>query len=113
MLPAPYRLRKTKDIEQVFSGGKSVFDAVCGLRCRPNGQPVSRFAVVVGTKVSKSAVVRNRLRRRVRAILQKCRTDIAAGFDVVCLVRPDAKKATFRQLEDRLQASLRKARLLV
>lgn len=112
MLPEKHRLRKKKDIERVFAKGKSVFDSVCGARLRKGEAPQTRFAIVVGTKISKSAVVRNRLRRRIREIIHAKLSSIAPGFDVVMLVRPDAKNATFKDLEKRVLLVLRKARLL-
>ena len=58
------RLRHEKDIKAVLKKGTSVFDAVCGVKFAPNGGEPSRYAVVVGTKVHKSAVKRNRVRRQ-------------------------------------------------
>ena len=70
MLPVEHRLRQEKDIKTLLAKGKGVFDDVVGLKMRSNGGLPSRFAVVVGTKVSKRAVVRNLLRRRIRAVVE-------------------------------------------
>jgi len=112
MLPAKHRLRRKTDIELVFAKGKNVFDPLCGARVRKTGLPETRFAVVVGTKVSKSAVVRNRLRRRVREIVHHRLSDIAMGYDAVFLVRSEAKAASFSDLEGHVLHTLRKAGLL-
>jgi ribonuclease P protein component len=112
MLPAAHRLRHEKDIKALFSEGKGVFDAVCGLKYRKNGQAHTRFAVVVGTKVSKRAVVRNNIRRRVRSVLEKRLDDIKPGFDVAFLARPGAEKKDFATIEAVVTGSLRRAKLL-
>ena len=54
-----------------------------GLKFRANALPVSRFAVVAGVKVSKKAVVRNRLKRQVRAIVHEVLGEITPGYDVL------------------------------
>lgn len=45
-----------------------------------------RLAVVVGRKVHKSAVARNRMRRRLYEIVRKMEADITAPYDIVITV---------------------------
>ena len=111
MLPLQHRLRHDRDIKTLFAAGKSVFDACCGLKFRKNGQPESRFAVVVGSKVSKNAVARNRIRRRYREIVQKHLASLAPGYDVMLLVRPEALGKKAGELEARLLKVLKRTPL--
>lgn len=90
MLSASHRLRKDADIKTLFAKGKGVFDSVCGLKYRPNSLPETRFAVVVGTTVSKRAVVRNQIRRRLREVIRARLPGLKPGFDAVLIVRKDA-----------------------
>ncbi|TAK04161.1 ribonuclease P protein component [Patescibacteria group bacterium] len=112
MLPAQNRLRHEKDIKALFSEGKGVFDALCGLKYRKNGLGSSRFAVVVGTKVSKNAVDRNRVRRRIRSVLEARLALIKPGFDVAFLTRPGVTKKDFAAIEAAVVSSLKRAKLL-
>lgn len=112
MLSSENRLRLEKDIKTLFARGKSVFDASTGLKWRKNNLPVSRFAVAVGIKVSKSAVTRNRLRRQIRAALHDMLPDLAAGYDVMVLVRPEAARAKRGELIAHLTSALHKSPLL-
>ena len=112
MLPSPNRLRHEKDIKALFADGKGVFDSALGLKLRKNGLASTRFAVVVGTKVSKLAVVRNRVRRQIRSVLEARLHDIKPGFDVAIMVRGEALKMTFSQIEERIVSVLKKGRLL-
>lgn len=112
MLPAQNRLRHEKDIKALFSEGKGVFDVTCGLKYRPNGLKATRFAVVVGMKVSKNAVDRNRVRRRIRSVLENRLKDIRPGFDVAFLTRPGVEKKDFKAIEAAVVGSLKRARLL-
>lgn len=112
MLSEENRLRKEKEIEQIFKLGKSVFDPLCGFKFLKNNQITSRFAVVVGTKVSKSAVIRNRLRRQIREVLRLNLGAIKTGFDFVFIVRPEAKGAKYQDLEKRIIFGLKKVGLI-
>lgn len=112
MLSRPHRLSLEKDIKTLFAKGKGVFDSCAGLKFRPNGKERSRFAVVVGTKVSKSAVVRNRIRRQIREVIRLRLGEIKPGFDVMFMVRKEAEGKTYSELEGRVTGALRKAKLL-
>ncbi len=73
------------------------------LRCVPNGLEISR-AVFAGRRKTKSAVERNRLRRRGRELYRRVKGKIRPGFDIALLV--DSAETPFgRQLEE-LQAAL-------
>lgn len=112
MLPKPNRLHLDKDIKTLFAKGKGVFDVWCGLKVRKNNLPVSRFAVVVGTKVSKSAVVRNRVRRQIREIVRLRLAEIKPGFDVMLLVRKEALDKAYGEIEVHVVSALKKAGVL-
>lgn len=112
MLPKPNRLHLDKDIKTLFAKGKGVFDVWCGLKVRKNGLAASRFAVVVGVKVSKSAVVRNRVRRQIREIVRLRLPELKPGFDVMMLVRKEAIDKPYAELEKHVCAALKKAGVL-
>lgn len=112
MLPQINRLRKEKDVERVFKTGKSVFDPVCGFKFLPNHLPVSRFAILVGIKVFKSAVKRNRLRRQIREIVHLNLKKIKPGFDFVFIVRSGAKDSEYQVLERVVLGVLKGAKLI-
>ena len=57
------RLKRTKDFEGVFKRGKSIKGEFLFIRYLKNNLEFPRFAFVVSAKVSKKAVVRNRIRR--------------------------------------------------
>ncbi len=112
MLHLTNRLKNEADIQTLFRKGKGVFDAVCGVKYTKNSKEESRFAIMIGKKVSKKAVVRNKIRRQYRAILRKHLPNIAKGFDVLLIVSPKVKELTYKQKEERLITVLQKGRLL-
>lgn len=112
MFPTEHRLRKDTDVARVLKSKLGAFDTACGVKMAKNGLPTSRFSVVVGTKVSKSAVKRNVIRRQYREIIRLRLSDIAPGYDVLLLTSKPAMDLDYRQKEDRLVRVLRKAKLL-
>jgi ribonuclease P protein component len=62
---------------------------------------ISRFGISV-KKALGGAVVRNRIRRRVREILRRNRTEIPSGWDIVIHPRPSVAEAPFAPLETEL-----------
>lgn len=112
MLSAQYRLRKSMEIARVLKSKLGAFDSACGVKMAKNGLEVSRFAVVVGTKVSKKAVDRNRIRRQYRDILQKSIKEIKPGFDVLLLTAKPAIGLDYAEKEKKLRSTLYRAKLL-
>ena len=112
MLPKENRLRHEKDIQALFANGKGVFGIYLSLKFKKNNLSDSRFAMVAGVKVSKKAVVRNRLKRQVRAIVHTHLESIARGFDVAILIRKEAVGKNSEEFEKDLLKMLKKAKLL-
>lgn len=112
MLPQANRLRLETDIKTLFARGKSVFGSWVGMKVSKNNLPVSRFAVVAGVKVSKKAVVRNRLKRQVRAIVQEALPQVAPGYDVLLFMKLAGVEKSFEELKIQVLASFKKAKLL-
>ncbi|MEK9130501.1 MAG: ribonuclease P protein component [Patescibacteria group bacterium] len=106
------RLQKDRDIKRVFAKGRNVYDDLTGIKFLANRLPSSRFAIVVGTKVAKTAVARNRLKRQIRAILSKKEPILVPGFDVVILTKSAAIGAAASKIDERLTRVLRQAKLL-
>ena len=68
--------------------------------------PVSRFGISV-KKALGGAVVRNRIRRRIREILRCNRTEIPSGWDIVIHPRRSVAQAPFAPLQAELVRLLR------
>ena len=112
MLPKARRLHKEKDIKTLFARGKSVFGLLVGVKYLKREDGPSTFAVIVGTKVSKKAVVRNRLRRQVRAIVEKRLSEFQDGYDVAFIVREGSVGKKSEELERQIMTSLKKTPLV-
>ena len=64
----------------------------------PGSARPSRFGISV-KKALGNAVVRNRIRRRIREILRRNRTEIPSGWDIVIHPRKSVAEAPFASLE--------------
>ncbi|HJN84776.1 MAG TPA: ribonuclease P protein component [Patescibacteria group bacterium] len=112
MLPRDNRLKLESDIKKLFKKGKGVFDSHVGAKTMKNKLAISRFVVVVGTKVHKRAYKRNKIRRRIRSVLYDHMSHIATGFDIAIIAKPQALNASFDELQNSTLYALKKAKVL-
>jgi len=111
MIHSTHRFHGRSSLRFVYQKGRVVRGELMTLRAIENTRRTTwRAAVVVSRKVSKSAVVRNRIRRRIFEILRKQADTIDGPFDVVFSVFSD-QLATLEQsaLERLVGDQLRKA----
>ena len=110
MKPRDRRLRRRTDFDRVFQHGRHNGGKLLSVRSVINQAPLTRYAFAIPKRVG-GAVVRNRIRRRLRAILQAL--ELKEGYDVVISVRPEAATASFAGLRSELTLLLTRARLIV
>ncbi len=73
----------------------------------------NRYAFVVSKKVCKTAVARNRVRRRVRAWVESNMPNIKPGYDILLIIRQDLSSITYQDIKEELQTVFTKASLLL
>lgn len=100
MLPLKNRLKKTKDFEKVFRQGFYISDGFITLKVAKNNLEVTRFGFIVGTKISKKAVVRNKIKRWLRAAVFPDLKNIKPGFDVAVMVKPEVLSSSFKEIKN-------------
>jgi ribonuclease P protein component len=103
------RLRHRKDFDAVFRKGRSWNNELLVLRTIPNSLHHSRFGFVTSKKLG-GAVVRNRVRRRLREAIRVL--PLQPGWDAVVSAKVPAAAADFQALRRCLLELFRRAALL-
>jgi ribonuclease P protein component len=90
MIDTTHRFQGHGSLRFVYQKGKTVRGPFCALKYTVNRRRTTyRVAVVVSRKVHKSAVVRNRIRRRIYEIVRTEAPRIKTPFDIVFIVYSD------------------------
>lgn len=113
MLAKDNRLRDDKTIMKTLRLGRRVNHDAVSLVINKSTASKTKIAVVVGTKISKRAVIRNRLKRRTREALRLLIPRLQSGFDIVVFPRMLVDEVTFVELQKIIEDLFLKARLLI
>lgn len=126
MLPTENRLRHHKDFGAVYQKGirKNTSDlALRALRHQQEPELAqdtdtlksprpTRIGISISKKVSKAAVVRNRIKRQIRAALRQMLPYISLGWDLVIVVKPTAQQCNYDEFLQQLEKLLAQAEVL-
>ena len=91
-------LKQNSDFRRVYARGKSAVSPCAVVYCRKNRLDHNRAGYTVSTKLG-HAVVRNRVRRRLREIVRLNNAALKPGFDLVLVARSRAVGAEYKKLE--------------
>lgn len=99
-LPKARRITNRAEFSRVRSSGKSVTGRFMVMGYLKDEQLTESFKLgLITTKKVGNAVVRNRIRRRLRAIFQREGERVVPGHWIVLIARKSAANATSAQLE--------------
>lgn len=112
MLPRENRLKKKKDFEKVFKEGKGFKEDFLILKFILNNLKQSRFGIIVSQKISKKATIRNKIKRRLRALLGFKLAEIKKRVDLVLVVLPGFETKDFWEIEKIMNKLFKKAKLV-
>lgn len=87
MIASKHRFHGHGSLRYVYQRGQTVRGPMLSLKFVPNARRTAyRLAVVVSKKVNKSAVTRNRIRRRLYEAVRRHEARIQAPYDMVLTV---------------------------
>ena len=99
MLPLQNRLKKDKDFQNLFSNGTTYNYQFLYFRVARNSLHQTRFGFIVSKKVSRKAVVRNKIKRKLRAVIRDKLPMMKEGFDVAVVVKKSFQMDDFKRIE--------------
>ena len=108
MLIRTQRVVKEKDFNAVLGRGRFVTTPFFLLKYIRNDRGSNRYGFIVSKKVSKKATERNKVKRRLRAIIQKTTKEAQRGCDMVFVVKKGATTASFGELQEATLGALKK-----
>lgn len=101
MLKSCYRLKSPKDFRRTYQKGKFITNPYLVVYFRKNRQSNYRIGFSVSKKIGK-AVVRNRVKRRLREICRLNESLFPNGWDFIFVARVKIKDASYQTMEKSL-----------
>ncbi|MEM9539492.1 MAG: ribonuclease P protein component [Cyanobacteria bacterium P01_E01_bin.42] len=136
-LPRSNRLKHWRDFQEVYRRGRRYSGTHLTLRTLPevpNTNPEivaagaiaetekenaaglcllpTRIGISIGKKVSKKAVIRNRIKRQIRAALRELLPQISAGWKIAIAVKSSATECEYEHFLRELEELLTRAEVL-
>lgn len=107
-----FRLKSSLDFQAVYTKGRSVANKAAVLYVLPQKPPrPSRIGFAAGKKLGK-AVVRNRIKRRVKEAVRLIWPRVKPGQNLVIIARQSARDMVFTQLQARVAELFERAGVL-
>lgn len=103
MLSQKYRFHSRGGVNYVYQKGTTYRTPTLTLTTHPNARGFQRFAVVVSKKVLKSAVGRNRIRRRIYEAIRLNLSHLPVARDYIFVVRsPEYTTMPFSEIQNNI-----------
>lgn len=91
-------IKNNYEFRRLYAKGMSAATSRVVVYLRKNRTGCNRLGITVGTKLGK-AVVRNRIRRRLREIYRTNEHRLARGYDIVIVARGRSRDSEYREIE--------------
>lgn len=107
-----YRVKSRLDFQAVYTKGRSVANRAAVLYVlSAKGAGISRAGFAAGKKLGK-AVKRNRVKRRVKAVVQQLWSRVKPGFLLIVVARQAAVEMPFAELQTKVSELFERAGVL-
>ena len=118
-LPQIHRLKHWRDFSVVYKQGirrHSEHLVLRALSTRTVGEQSqinpSRIGISIGKKVSKKAVIRNRIKRQIHGVILQLLPRILDGWQIVIIVKPTAVECKYDHFLRELEELLKKTKII-
>lgn len=111
MIPSPFRFHGHNSLRYVYTNGKAVRSQPMTIKWVKNTHRTKpRVSVVVSKKVLKSAIGRNRIRRRIYEYMRLHLDQLNDVYDIVVITTsPELKDMSYSELSELIGGLLDKA----
>ena len=97
-MDARVTVKENGDFRRIYRRGRSAVSGGVVVYCLKNRKGMSRLGVTVSTKLG-HAVVRNRVRRRIREIYRLNKAKMLPGYDLIVVARVRAVETDYQKLD--------------
>jgi ribonuclease P protein component len=118
-LPQAHRLRNRRDYRTVYEQGIRRYSPHLTLIALAPGEqlgmltePKTKFGISISKKVSKKAVIRNRLKRQIKNVIRTKLLSISPGWKIVIVVKPKAIECKYEHFLRELEELLKQAKII-
>lgn len=103
---------KSKDFKEMRKKGRFFNEPFLSLIKTENNLNQNRFGFVVSQKISKKAVIRNKIKRRLREIIRNNLDKIKKNYNVIFIAKKGIEEKEFKEIKEIIEQLLKRARLL-
>lgn len=111
MLPKEHRLKRKKDFERVLKKGKLLVKDFLILKTVKNNLKTTRVGLVVSQKVSKKAVLRNKVKRKIREAVRDNLKKIKLGYDLIFFAKKAIERKSLSEIKKEVEDLIAQAKL--
>jgi ribonuclease P protein component len=111
VLPQALRLHQQKDFDRLRQSGQVARHPALMLSFLSNDLGHNRYGFIIGKRIQKTAVGRNRLKRQLRAGIRALHPQLRPGYDLVWIARPALSVYDYDQIVQTLGQLARQAGL--
>ncbi|MEL6929174.1 MAG: ribonuclease P protein component [Cyanobacteria bacterium J06600_6] len=118
-LPKAHRLRNRKDYRAVYVQGVRRYSPHLTLIALAESEsnsenilPATCFGISISKKVSKKAVVRNRIKRQLKGVIRNYLRHVEPGWKVVIVVKPKAIECKYEHFLRELEELLKQTKII-
>ena len=118
-LPKAHRLRNRRDYRAVYEQGIRRYSphlTLIALAAKEQqgavSTPKTLFGISISKKVSKKAVIRNRIKRQIKGVIRANLLAIVPGWKIVIVVKPKAIECKYEHFLRELEELLKEAKII-
>ena len=110
MINKKFRINHQEDYENLYKKGKKFTGKYIIVYIKGNKLHYNRFGIVASKKVG-NAVIRNRAKRQIRAVIREINREMIGSNDMVVIAKSNISKSSYCLIKKDFCSILRKAGL--